>query len=86
MYPFYRKLTFELIPYKASILYTYLHTISHINGTQLSPAIKNGVSFDFDTFKSRSNKSKALQIDCVTKSAAGTAFKCVKIDINTIVD
>ena len=59
----------------------------------MSPTIDNGVGVDFDTFESRPSREfcytinlKLPYIDCVTKSAAGTAFKCVKMDTNAIVD
>ena len=55
------------------------------------PKIDYGVGVDFDTFESRSSlifcftiNLNLLYIYCVTKWAAGTAFKYVKIDTNGI--
>ena len=67
--------------------------ISQINGNQLLGLTENVDGVNFETFESHSSRGlcytinlKALYIDSVTKFAAGTAFKYVKIDANTIVD
>ena len=55
--------------------------------------IDNGVGVDIDTFERRPSRGfrytinpNVIYIDCVTKFVAGTAFECVKVDTNAIVD